>query len=175
MICGFQLRGARYCRPSKWREDAVAMTTRTRLPTVGGWWQTIPPIVAPLWDAFVDAGVASGFAACSRRTRPAVDAAVSLSLRTPTHAGAHSPWKTCLHTRPANVPGTLRRNRTGGSLRSQRLCARPSQPPSAGLACSGAGDRDPRATQRLPCHKTFTLRRTRCIGALLRPILRQPH
>lgn len=95
-VLWFQRESERFLPPREWRADAVAMTTTHDLPTVAGWWRgadlelrrgigTVeeleiaqrPAERTALWQAFTDAGVASGAAPPADATDAVVDAAVA--------------------------------------------------------------------------------------------------
>lgn len=101
-VLWFQREGERYLPPQRWRDDAVAMTTTHDLPTVAGWWRgadlelrrgigTIeeseisrrPHERTTLWQAFANAGSASGAEPSIDNTDPVVDAAIDYVARAP--------------------------------------------------------------------------------------------
>jgi 4-alpha-glucanotransferase len=106
-VLWFQRHGAAFLPPAKWREDAVAMTTTHDLPTVAGWWRDRSAERAPLWNAFVDAGVASGAPPAPGDTAPVVDAAVAFVAEVPAPL-ALIPLEDVVGTPDQpNVPGAL--------------------------------------------------------------------
>jgi 4-alpha-glucanotransferase len=89
-------------RPSRWRRDAVAMTTTHDLPTVAGWWsgedirtRRALGLGAPgeedarredrrrLWRAFTGAGAAEGPPPSCEKPAAAVDAALAYVAQSP--------------------------------------------------------------------------------------------
>jgi 4-alpha-glucanotransferase len=101
-VLWFQRDGERFLPPERWRDDAVSMTTTHDLPTVAGWWRgadlelrrgigTVeeseitrrPQERILLWQAFTEAGAASGTAPAPDNTDPVVDAAIDLVARAP--------------------------------------------------------------------------------------------
>jgi 4-alpha-glucanotransferase len=106
-VLWFQRHGAAYLPPSKWREDAVAMTTTHDLPTVAGWWQDRSADRAPLWDAFVDAGIATGSPPAPDNAAPAVDAAVAFVAEAPTSLALIPLQDVVGSSDQPNVPGAL--------------------------------------------------------------------
>ena len=112
--------------PSRWRSDAVAMTTTHDLPTVAGWWsgedirtRRALRLAGPteeqererdrprLWRAFAGAGVAEGEAPSAQRTDPAVDAALGYVAQSPSPLML-APVEDLLGLREQpNLPGTI--------------------------------------------------------------------
>ena len=101
-VLWFQRDGRRFLPPARWRDDAVSMTTTHDLPTVAGWWRgadldlrrgigTVEPVEiarrpqerAALWQAFTEAGAATGAAPATDDPAPAVDAAIDFIARAP--------------------------------------------------------------------------------------------
>jgi 4-alpha-glucanotransferase len=101
-VLWFQREGERHLPPERWRDDAVAMTTTHDLPTVAGWWRgadlelrrgigTIeeseisrrPQERTALWQAFSNAGAASGAEPSIDNTDPVVDAAIDYVAQAP--------------------------------------------------------------------------------------------
>jgi 4-alpha-glucanotransferase len=101
-VLWFQRHGERFLRPDEWRDDAVAMTTTHDLPTVAGWWRgadlelrrglgTVaeheiaqrPHERHLLWQAFREAGVASGSMPEGWDSDPVVDAATGFVAHAP--------------------------------------------------------------------------------------------
>jgi 4-alpha-glucanotransferase len=111
---------------SRWRNDAVAMTTTHDLPTVAGWWsgedirtrralrlagaaeeQERERDRPRLWRAFIGAGVAEGEAPSAQRTDPAVDAALGYVAQSPAPLML-APLEDLLGLREQpNLPGTI--------------------------------------------------------------------
>ncbi len=101
-VLWFERTRLKFKKPSRWRSDAVAMTTTHDLPTAAGWWQgedirtrRALGLGAPgdeedrqqdrprLWRAFTDAGVATGPEPPPDQPAPAVDAALGYVAATP--------------------------------------------------------------------------------------------
>lgn len=111
---------------SRWRGDAVAMTTTHDLPTVAGWWsgedirtrRALRLAAAAeeqererdrprLWRAFTSAGVAAGEAPPSDRPDPVVDAALGYVAQSPAPLML-APVEDLLGLREQpNLPGTV--------------------------------------------------------------------
>lgn len=112
--------------PSRWRGDAVAMTTTHDLPTVAGWWsgedirtrralrlagateeQEREPDRPRLWRAFTSAGVADGEPPPAEQSEPAVDAALGFVAQSPAPLML-APVEDLLGLREQpNLPGTI--------------------------------------------------------------------
>ena len=106
-VLWFQRDATGYLPPRKWRQDAVAMTTTHDLPTVAGWWRDNEAGHRPLWEAFVDAGAASGAAPKTDDSAPAVDAAVSFVADAPSPLALIALEDIVGSADQPNVPGTL--------------------------------------------------------------------
>jgi 4-alpha-glucanotransferase len=109
-VLWFQRDGERFLPPAKWRDDAAAMTTTHDLPTVAGWWRGKDAGRAPLWRAFVDAGVASGPAPTPDTPQPVVDAAIAYVAQAPAPLALIPLEDVVGATEQPNVPGTLAEN-----------------------------------------------------------------
>ena len=127
-VLWFQRRGISFLGPSRWRRDAVAMTTTHDLPTVAGWWQgadiatrhTLGLVAdqqretqerardrSALWGAFRKAGEACADEPCPDDSAPAVDAAIGFTARSPAPL-ALIPIEDVLGlAEQPNVPGTI--------------------------------------------------------------------
>ncbi|MBL6618246.1 MAG: 4-alpha-glucanotransferase [Reyranella sp.] len=112
--------------PSRWRGDAVAMTTTHDLPTVAGWWsgedirtrralrlagateeQERERDRPRLWRAFTSAGVADGEPPPAEQSEPAVDAALGFVAQSPAPLML-APVEDLLGLREQpNLPGTI--------------------------------------------------------------------
>jgi 4-alpha-glucanotransferase len=106
-VLWFQRDATGYLPPDKWREDAVAMTTTHDLPTAAGWWRDNEADHRPLWEAFVDAGTASGAPPTTDDSAPAVDAAVSFVADAPSPLALIALEDIVGSADQPNVPGTL--------------------------------------------------------------------
>jgi 4-alpha-glucanotransferase len=125
-VMWFERHGMRFKAPGEWRDDAVAMTTTHDLPTVAGWWSGAdlelrrgvgtaseaeiadrPNERAALWQAFTEAGVASGDAPGSTDTDPAVDAAIGFVARAPGPLAIVPLEDIVGTTEQPNLPGTI--------------------------------------------------------------------
>ncbi len=125
-VLWFERHGAHFKAPGEWRDDAVAMTTTHDLPTVAGWWKgadlelrrglgTVseseiadrPTERAALWQAFTEAGVATGEAPASDDTDPAVDAAIGFVARAPGPLAIVPLEDIVGTTEQPNLPGTI--------------------------------------------------------------------
>lgn len=101
-VMWFERNRSSFRTPSRWRRDAVSMTTTHDLPTVAGWWQgndinvrTELSLSATgeaeqrqgdrrrLWQAFTAAGAAQGPAPPPDDPAPAVDAALGFVAASP--------------------------------------------------------------------------------------------
>lgn len=101
-VLWFERTRTTFCAPSRWRDDAVAMTTTHDLPTVAGWWRgsDIETRAAlglaredeakervrdrrRLWRACSGAGVAEGVAPPPEEPARAVDAALAFTASSP--------------------------------------------------------------------------------------------
>jgi len=95
-VLWFQRDGTRFLAPGEWRDDAVAMTSTHDLPTIAGWWQGADLDLrrglgrlsagevedrsrdrTALWQAFEQAGAASGSPPPSDQPSAAIDAAIA--------------------------------------------------------------------------------------------------
>lgn len=109
-VLWFQRDGERFLPPAEWRSDAAAMTTTHDLPTVAGWWRGKDSGRAPLWRAFMDAGVAADPQPAPDAPSAAVDAAVAFVAEAPSPL-ALIPIEDIVGTsEQPNVPGTLDRH-----------------------------------------------------------------
>ncbi len=101
-VMWFERNRGSFRAPSRWRRDAVSMTTTHDLPTVAGWWRGTdievrsalglsaageaeqrPSDRRRLWQAFVAAGTAEGPAPAPDDPTPAVDAALAFVASSP--------------------------------------------------------------------------------------------
>ena len=127
-VLWFQRRGKSFLAPTKWRRDAVAMTTTHDLPTVAGWWQGADiatrhalGLVADeqreaqeraqdrsaLWGAFRKAGEVCADVPRPDDSAPAVDAAIGFTARS-SGPLALIPIEDILGlAEQPNVPGTI--------------------------------------------------------------------
>lgn len=101
-VMWFERNRGSFRAPTRWRRDAVSMTTTHDLPTVAGWWrgsdidvrsalglstageaEQRPSDRRRLWQAFVAAGAAEGPAPAPDDPAPAVDAALGFVASSP--------------------------------------------------------------------------------------------
>ncbi len=101
-VMWFERNRGSFRAPTRWRRDAVSMTTTHDLPTVAGWWrgsdievrsalglsaageaEQRPSDRRRLWQAFVAAGTAEGPAPAPDDPAPAVDAALGFVASSP--------------------------------------------------------------------------------------------
>ena len=125
-VLWFQRTQSTFLAPSRWRSDAVAMTTTHDLPTVAGWWsgadvklrralglaspneeEQRPHDRRRLWRTFGRAGVATGPAPLPDQTDAAVDAALAFVARAPAPL-VLAPLEDMLGLKEQpNLPGTI--------------------------------------------------------------------
>jgi 4-alpha-glucanotransferase len=126
-VLWFRRDGRKFSPPSKWRHDAVAMTSTHDLPTVAGWWSGADIKTRAklglanerreskqrardrktLWDAFRDAQVTDKDAPSPDHPAPAVDAAIAFTAQSPTQL-ALPPLEDVLGLADQpNLPGTI--------------------------------------------------------------------
>ncbi|HEY6983239.1 4-alpha-glucanotransferase [Reyranella sp.] len=125
-VLWFARDGAGFLEPARWRDDAIATTSTHDLPTVAGWWQGADLELrrglgtvkqgdveerehdrAALWQAFTDAGVATGTRPPADGSAAAVDAAVAFVAMTPSPL-ALVPLEDMIGTaEQPNLPGTI--------------------------------------------------------------------
>jgi 4-alpha-glucanotransferase len=126
-VLWFQRQGDAFLPPSKWRHDAVAMTSTHDLPTAAGWWTGTDIATraalglaeekieakrrakdrAALWHAFQHAGIVEADAPLPKDAAPAVDAAIRFTAQSPT-AMALIPVEDVLGlTDQPNLPSTV--------------------------------------------------------------------
>lgn len=125
-VMWFERTRLNFNKPSRWRSDAVSMTTTHDLPTVAGWWggqdiQTRRALGlgtageeaerdqdrARLWRAFTGAGVAEGDAPAKDQPAAAVDAALGYVAQAPS-ALMLAPLEDLLGlAEQPNLPGTI--------------------------------------------------------------------
>ena len=164
-------------KPSRWRRDAVAMTTTHDLPTVAGWWSGADIRTrralglgaageeeerkqdrGRLWRAFTAAGTVQGAPPPVDRPAAAVDAALGYVAQSP------SPLMLAPLEDPA---GARRAAQPAGHDRRASQLAPPPRPRGQGPVrrARGRGPRQdhrrpspmiPRATLRLQFHRGFT-------------------
>jgi 4-alpha-glucanotransferase len=125
-VLWFERTRTNFRKPSRWRPDAVAMTTTHDLPTVAGWWsgedirtRRALGLGAPgeeaerqqdrrrLWRAFASEGVAAGPPPPTDRPAPTVDAALAYVARSPSPLML-APLEDLLGlAEQPNLPGTI--------------------------------------------------------------------
>jgi 4-alpha-glucanotransferase len=126
-VLWFQREGDAFLPPSRWRHDAVAMTSTHDLPTVAGWWTGADIATrgaiglandkteakqrakdrATLWHAFQNSGVVDEDAPPPKDAAAAVDAAIGFTMQSPA-AMALIPIEDLLGlTDQPNLPGTI--------------------------------------------------------------------
>lgn len=126
-VLWFQRDGRKFSPPSKWRRDAVAMTSTHDLPTVAGWWSGADIKTRAklgltnerreskrrardrktLWDAFRDTHVTEKDAPSVDHPDAAVDAAIAFTAQAPTQL-ALIPIEDVLGLADQpNLPGTI--------------------------------------------------------------------
>ncbi|SKA30492.1 4-alpha-glucanotransferase [Enhydrobacter aerosaccus] len=125
-VLWFEREGDGFLPASRWRDDAVAMTSTHDLPTVAGWWRGADLELrrglgtasqddveqrsrdrTALWHSFTEAKVAEGPPPAADRTEPVVDAAIAFTAVTPDPL-ALIPLEDMLGTvEQPNLPGTI--------------------------------------------------------------------
>jgi 4-alpha-glucanotransferase len=127
-VLWFQRDGKSFLAPSRWRRDAVAMTTTHDLPTVAGWWQGADIATrralglvtdeqretqerardrSALWGAFRKAGEACADEPPPDDSAPAVDAAIGFTARSAAPLALISIEDILGLAEQPNVPGTI--------------------------------------------------------------------
>jgi len=127
-VLWFMRKEKSFLAPSRWRRDAVAMTTTHDLPTIAGWWQGSDIVTrdalgfvtdaqretreraqdrSALWRAFRKAGETAAEVPPPEESAPAVDAAIDFTARSPGPL-ALIPIEDILGlAEQPNVPGTI--------------------------------------------------------------------
>ena len=125
-VMWFERNRGSFRTPSRWRRDAVSMTTTHDLPTVAGWWSGSDIDVRGalglaadgeadarqidrrrLWRAFAAAGTAEGPAPAPEETGPVVDAALGFVASSPAPLML-APMEDLLGlSEQPNLPGTI--------------------------------------------------------------------
>jgi len=126
-VLWFQRDGRKFLPPTKWRRDAVAMTSTHDLPTVAGWWSGADIVTRAklglaeetheqkeraqdrksLWNAFRTSGAATSREPPSEKLDATVDAAIAFTAQSSASL-ALIPIEDVLGlTEQPNLPGTI--------------------------------------------------------------------